>query len=221
MPDMPASPASLSFDHERPFRYVGGDPSIDLVNTADWTDRGLENDKLTGYDRLTRWAEGAGVVSATDAKRLRALAAEHPRSSRAAYEAARRLRVVFQRAFSAVARGTPFGPELGELNAALADALGRAVLAPGRSGVRQGALVWTWRGWGERLESILWPVTWSAASLLQSAEATKLRVCGGPGCGWMYVDRSRNGLRRWCTMDVCGTNEKTRRRRERARHAGG
>ena len=218
---MPASPGSLSFDHERPFRYVGGDPSIDLVNTADWTDRGLENDRLTGYDRLTQWAEGAGVVTATDAKRLRALAAEHPRSSRAAYEAARRLRAVLQCVFSAVARGTPFGPELGELNAALADALGHAELAPGPSGVGRGALVWTWRGWGERFESILWPVTWSAASLLQSAEAARLRMCGGPGCGWMYVDRSRNRLRRWCTMDVCGTNEKTRRRRERARHGGG
>ena len=28
-----------------------------------------------------------------------------------------------------------------------------------------------------------------------------------------YVDRSRNGLRRWCQMRTCGTREKSRRRR--------
>ncbi|HEV2853834.1 MAG TPA: CGNR zinc finger domain-containing protein [Thermoanaerobaculia bacterium] len=36
-----------------------------------------------------------------------------------------------------------------------------------------------------------------------------------PDCGWMYVDCSRNGLRRWCEMETCGTLEKSRRRRER------
>ena len=75
---MLASPRSLSFDHDKPFRYVGGDPSIDLVNTAEWTNRGLEKDRLSGYDRLTHWAEGARVITPADAKRLRAVAAEPP-----------------------------------------------------------------------------------------------------------------------------------------------
>ena len=217
---MLASPRSLSFDHDKPFRYVGGDPSIDLVNTAEWTNRGLEKDRLSGYDRLTQWAEGARVITPADAKRLRAVAAEHPRSSREAYEAARRLRALLQRVFAAVARGTSLGSELTQLNAVLADALMRAELTRARSGARQGAVAWTWRGWGERLESMLWPVTWSVAALLQSDEVSRLRVCDGPECGWMYIDRSRNGLRRWCQMDVCGTKAKTRRRRARARRAG-
>ena len=34
----------------------------------------------------------------------------------------------------------------------------------------------------------------------------------GADCGWMFVDRSRNRLRRWCQMETCGTMEKTRRR---------
>jgi predicted RNA-binding Zn ribbon-like protein len=36
----------------------------------------------------------------------------------------------------------------------------------------------------------------------------------------MFVDRSRNGFRRWCQMATCGTEEKTRRRAARARSAG-
>jgi predicted RNA-binding Zn ribbon-like protein len=35
----------------------------------------------------------------------------------------------------------------------------------------------------------------------------------------MYVDRSRNGLRRWCQMETCGTREKSRRRYQRLRKA--
>jgi predicted RNA-binding Zn ribbon-like protein len=42
-------------------------------------------------------------------------------------------------------------------------------------------------------------------------------VCAAPDCGWVYVDRSRNGFRRWCQMETCGTEEKSRRRAARTR----
>jgi predicted RNA-binding Zn ribbon-like protein len=48
--------------------------------------------------------------------------------------------------------------------------------------------------------------------LLESEDAGRIRVCDGVDCGWMYLDRSRNGLRRWCEMGTCGTREKNRRR---------
>ncbi len=50
----------------------------------------------------------------------------------------------------------------------------------------------------------------AASSTSQSGMAV---MSGGDDCGWMYVDRSRNGLRRWCQMRTCGTREKSRRRR--------
>jgi predicted RNA-binding Zn ribbon-like protein len=65
--------------------------------------------------------------------------------------------------------------------------------------------------------AIIRPVVKAAAELLVSSEAARVRVCGGPACGWMYVDRSRNHLRRWCRMETCGTREKSRRRRLPAR----
>jgi predicted RNA-binding Zn ribbon-like protein len=68
-----------------------------------------------------------------------------------------------------------------------------------------------------RLDSVIWPVLWSAASLIVSDEASRIRICGGPDCGWIYVDRSRNQLRRWCQMETCGTREKSRRRYQRGK----
>jgi predicted RNA-binding Zn ribbon-like protein len=76
-----------------------------------------------------------------------------------------------------------------------------------------------WVGADDRLDALLWPVVWSTAQLLTSADAAKLRVCAGHDCGWVYVDRSRNGFRRWCEMATCGTREKSRRRAERRRGA--
>jgi predicted RNA-binding Zn ribbon-like protein len=213
MPVMAATPDSISFAPEKKFRYVGGDPSLDLINTTEWTNQGLEKDRLSDYARLMEWAEGAGVLKAADARRLRSVAEQHPRSASRAYQRARQLRVVLQRVFSTVVRGVSPGPELHKFNVLLAGALAHGEFAR----INPGRLAWTWRGWGDAPECVLWPVVRSAAALLESANIVSLRICELPECGWMYLDHSRNGLRRWCQMDVCGTKEKTRRRRERTR----
>jgi predicted RNA-binding Zn ribbon-like protein len=208
-------PAPLTLAPDLPFKYVGGDPSIDLVNTVDWTSRGPVDERLTDYDRLTRWTEGAGLLTARQGSRLRARAAEHPRIAERAHRDALALRWQLRQIFSAIAEGKPVGaaPALSELNAGLSAALGQLELAPrGQGGGEGGALRWSWRDTDERLDHILWPVMRAAADLLVSDESTRIRECGGDDCGWMYVDRSRNGLRRWCQMEVCGTREKSRQR---------
>ena len=197
---------------ELPFKYVGGDPSLDLVNTIDWTGRGPEKERLTDYARLTRWAEGAGVVSKADAERLRRAGAAKPREARSAYEAALRLRGALQRLYESIAAGKRSEPAWEELNELLGESLRQLRLSPLRKG--DAAAQWDWHDI-ESLESLLWPVSWSAANLLTSEEAGRIRVCASLDCGWMYVDRSRNGLRRWCQMETCGTLEKSRRRAEK------
>jgi predicted RNA-binding Zn ribbon-like protein len=184
------------------FDYIGGDLAADLVNTGDWTDGSLRDDQLTDYSRLLEWAEGAGAITAGTARALSDVARERPRDAAAALDAARRLRAAIHDVFAAVVAGRP--PELAELNAALALALGRRRLG---SGAR-----WVWVGAERELASPLWPVVLAAATLLTSEDAGKLRICAGDDCGWMFVDRSRNGLRRWCQMATCGTAEKSRRR---------
>jgi predicted RNA-binding Zn ribbon-like protein len=220
---MPTIPASLTLAPHLPLKYVGGDPSIDLVNTVDWTARGLVDERLTDYERLTRWAEGARLVSARQGSRLRARALEHPRLAERAHRDAITLRWQLRQLFVAVAEGRPLGSlrELADVNAALSAALGQLELAPPVGGDGDGgALRWGWRDANERLDSVLWPVVRAAADLLASDESARIRECGGDDCGWMYVDRSRNGLRRWCQMGVCGTKEKSRQRALRRAEAG-
>lgn len=197
-----------------PFAYVGGDPSLDLVNTVDWTSAGPRHDRIGTYERFTAWAEGAGILSRRDGERLRAAARAHPRRAAAAFARMEEVRCTLQSLFTAAAAHGAPGPLLGRLNPLLAEALSHLELTAAGPRARL-----AWRGLGDDLASPLWPVLWAAARLLDSAEADHLRVCGGIDCGWVYVDRSRNGLRRWCEMGTCGTRAKSRRRAARRRKA--
>lgn len=212
------APTALSSNGQLPFKYVGGDAALDLVNTVDWTTRGPVEDRLTDYDRLTRWAEGAGTLSARQGSQHRALGAEHPRLAERVHRDALELRWQLRRLFTAIDRGERLdGSEaLEELNGSLRRAFAQLELtSPPRTSAPV-PLRWRWRDASERLESILWPVLRAAAELLVSNEAAQIRECRGEDCGWMYVDRSRNGLRRWCQMETCGNREKARRRAARS-----
>jgi predicted RNA-binding Zn ribbon-like protein len=187
-----------------PFGFIAGELALDFVNTVDWTDAGHVDERLTDYEALVRWSVEAGLLSKSAGDRLRRSAAARPREARAALAEAIRTRETLHEVFGAVASGRRPATALRELNALIGDAMGRLVLSD--------TLRWEWRD-GDRPDAMLWPVIRSAAELLASSEVGQIRVCGGSSCGWMFVDRSRNGLRRWCQMRTCGTREKTRRRR--------
>lgn len=209
------SPASLSFRPDLPFKFIGGDPSLDLVNTVDWTQDGLENDRLTDYTRLTQWAEEAGVISKDTTNALQTEARDRAREAEAALEGARHTRWVLQRVFASLGSGQIDEQALADFNELLDDSLRRLVVKKGNKRNSSSRLDWSWRGLGKSLATPLWLVVWSAAQLLTSEEAHRVRACDGPDCGWLFVDRSRNGLRRWCDMATCGTQAKSRRRATR------
>jgi predicted RNA-binding Zn ribbon-like protein len=194
---------------------VGGDPSLDLVNTVDWTEAGLVNERLPDYQRLVDWAQRAGLLSPGSVARLRRMAGTDPNGAQAALRKAWRVRGVLRRLFASIASGQPEDPDVVEEFAALLrGALQAMRLEPQRGRTKRHA--WAFPASATTLDGLLAPVLWSSARLLASADAESLRVCAGPDCGWMFVDRSRNGLRRWCEMRTCGTLEKTRRRSTRS-----
>jgi predicted RNA-binding Zn ribbon-like protein len=47
----------------------------------------------------------------------------------------------------------------------------------------------------------------------------KLRAC--PACGWLFLDKSRNGSRIWCDMAVCGNRQKSRLNYHKKRRQAG
>lgn len=46
-------------------------------------------------------------------------------------------------------------------------------------------------------------------------EPSRLRRCSGDACSLVFYDSSRNGARRWCSMEICGNRSKVRSHRAR------
>jgi len=56
-------------------------------------------------------------------------------------------------------------------------------------------------------------IAWQAISALFTIPQDRIGEC--PRCGWLFIDRSKGGRRRWCSMAVCGTSEKVKAFRQR------
>jgi predicted RNA-binding Zn ribbon-like protein len=106
--------------------------------------------------------------------------------------------------------------DLSALNRELSIALSHLRVMPA-----DGAYGWDWDRSGDNggalLDSPLWPVAQSAAELLTSPKLGRVKLCAGEGCGWVFLDESRNGSRRWCDSRDCGNRERVRRHLARKR----
>jgi predicted RNA-binding Zn ribbon-like protein len=110
------------------------------------------------------------------------------------------------------AEEAPSDPDVATLNAALREAPVRHTLARTPAG-----FAWRADAWSPTLPCLLAPVLWSAADLLAGPGRAVVRCCANPRCRVLFLDESRTGNRRWCSMAGCGNREKARRHYQRTR----
>src|ERR671914_2157753 len=74
----------------------------------------------------------------------------------------------------------------------------------------------TWVG-VQGMRSLLSSVARDAIDVLGGPRAARLKRCDGSRCSLLFVDTSRSGRRRWCSMERCGNRAKvaTHRRRRK------
>ena len=65
--------------------------------------------------------------------------------------------------------------------------------------------------------AILSYIARDAIDLLGSEAKSKLRECANPACPLLFVDSSRSGKRRWCSMERCGSMAKTAKFRSKTK----
>jgi len=203
-------------------KLVGGDPCIDFVNTVGGRvapdgrgdlPRVVRDDKLETYQDLVAWARHAALLDGQAARALTRRASRRRREASWVLSRAVAGREALHGVLSALMAGrTPATEDLVLLNSELLAVRRRERLVPARDGLRWDATLPVLR-----LDSVLWPVWRRAERVLTSGDLVRLRRCGGEGCGWLFLDRSRNRRRRWCTMEDCGNVSKVRRFRSRRR----
>jgi predicted RNA-binding Zn ribbon-like protein len=190
---------------------------LDFANTVNARPT-AQRDYLTSYADLVAWSVYAGALPASEVELLQ------PQGSRRAAEAvladAQRLRDTVYAVFSAiVADRRPERSEVERLGEAYAGALANVRIATrvGASslGDRGPAYELTWPVHAGQFDAPLWPVAHSAGELLLSGPLERVGEC--PSCGWLFLDTSRNGTRRWCSMATCGSRDKMARYHRRRR----
>ena len=187
---------------------LGGLICLDFVNTVDPRVGASRRDYLTDYANLVRWSGHAHLLSGDQQVVLLRAADQHPHEAAAVFSRAVALRETLYRVFSAAAdRLAPASADLDAIHAAYTDAMTQARLVS-----ESGGFLWRWPAESDAIDQMLWPIIRSAVELLTAPELRRVKVCPGLGdCGWLFLDTSKGGQRRWCSMESCGSRSKMRR----------
>jgi predicted RNA-binding Zn ribbon-like protein len=183
-----AEPAEPLAEDRDGFRFRGGHNALDLTATLAARIRGEPRELLARPADLDRWLISSG------------LAGEAPHATQDDVETARELR----EAIYALVSGRPSSAALTALNAV-------AALRPARPQLSASSQL---RMTGIAREYLA-TIAGSAIELLGSAERDRVRQCDGEGCSILFLDLSRSGGRRWCSMSGCGNRAKARTFRKR------
>ncbi|MET9953081.1 CGNR zinc finger domain-containing protein [Streptomyces sp. NPDC006339] len=178
--------------------HIAGHPVLDFTNTVAWrTDESRRAERVPDAAAWARWAATAGLGAAPPSD-----------EDEAVLNGLRGLREALAAVLDALVDGTtPPAPAWETLRRAALAAREAAALPP----------AFPLRPVPASLPDAL---ALLAEELLSDARAlARVRRCAGPGCGWFFLDRSRNGARRWCSSSDCGNRDRARRHYARTRPA--
>lgn len=206
-----ASPPSRA---SKPFELSGGALCLNFANT--WGNQGDdETDRLRCYEDLLAFARQTELLGEETSAAFCRAAAASPKAAADALAFAHQLRSSIYRIFSARAADRSVSQEDVEtINGVLGQAISHRRLAQ-----RDGDFEWTWTDMGvDELRAPTWAIIESVAALLTTHDTCcRVRECNADDCSWLFLDGSRSGSRRWCSMKSCGNRAKARRHYHRSR----
>jgi len=189
-------------DYRGTYKLVGGQLSLDLINTVSWPETAREHDWFDPPTNVTVWAVENGLIDDKTRRRLDETLTRHPERARSDLTRVREIRATLRSALAPPARSDPPSPDaVNRLSALLGDVCGRRRLDPV-------TLQWSW-GSPATLEDVMAPVIWNAGDVLTTVSTARLGRC--PSCDWLFHDTTRNRSRRWCDMADCGSRDKALR----------
>lgn len=186
-------------------RLDGGVFCLDFVNTVHSRFDPITFDYIKDYGDLLGWLRKCEVVPQPVMSRLKKWHASDSQGAERVLKQVRDVRDLLYRMFSAIAAGqSPRTADLNWFQGLVEKTWGYLRIEPG-----QNCWEWSWAGQALDLGHPLRLVIKSAAELLISGNVTRVKEC--PACGWVFLDQSKNGSRRWCSMDTCGSIDKASR----------
>lgn len=172
------------------FEHVANSIALELVNSVNNRHQ-PQIDGLSDVMSFSSWAKSIG----------RPL--ESPLKENDLAEG-RELRELIYRVFRAVANSEDPAPaDLASLVQRQAAGLYHSELTPSPRGY--------FRAWSQNPTptALFAELSDNAVETLRTKPLHRIRQC--PRCGWLFVDTTRNGTRKWCSMMMCGGQVKAQR----------
>ena len=192
------------------FLFVGNHLALDFLNTK-LVLAGSPKELLPDVDAVVRWLVASGLLTRTKGKALAKTWRDTPQAGvllRKLLEFREGLRAVVVRQEAGFSVSNAF---IAELNSLLKQHPG--VIALQREGEKLG-LETAFEL--EKPDDVWAPIAIAVAELLSDVSPARLRKC--EACIVHFLDTSKKGSRRWCSMNICGNRIKVAayQRRKRA-----
>lgn len=199
-----------------PFLF-GGRLCLDFINTVNSRARPATRDYLPDWPALLAWCRQTSALDRRMCDRIEELGLQDAAAAGDAHAMAIGLREAIYRIFYSLIAGQPAAEkELHFLDRVARKARQSQILRPGRPNFR-----WEWNEARFGFEAPALAVALAASDLLVQGDLRRVKQCPPPdGCGWLFYDETKNGARRWCSMEHCGGTAKARRYAERHGAAG-
>lgn len=183
-------------------RLDGGVECLDFVNTVPDRFDGTNRDNLSSFNDLIYWAKKAKIIDNTSFAAVEKAAKLNGRKSRDFFAEAIGIRSLIYSIFKPISNHQKVKPaDLEVFNEVV-----KRYFVFLEIGARKDGFVEQWNFDSSQFYSITAPIIKSAYELLLSGKLERVKEC--PNCGWLFLDTTKNGKRRWCSMEDCGSNVK-------------
>jgi len=187
------SQARTSPGRPRSIQFRLGDRRPCIALAATLGDRGREQplERIPDPETLARWCLEGGFLAVS------------PKIAAPELASVRLLREAIYRAACAVRQlRKPLPEDVATINVWAA----RGTLVPELTPDGRSA------GWKDEraLSPVLATIARDAIDMLTRTPPIRIKLCADPTCRALFVDESRPGQRRWCSMNFCGNRSKSR-----------
>ena len=197
------------------FLFIGNHLALDFLNTCPVRD-GMPQELLADFDALLRWLRAAVFLGSRELENLPEKWADSARARRALEEVRAFREELRKEVLKWEAGGKLHRSTIEKLNPLLAR---YPMLAKVTATDNQPRMSMYFQP--RQPEDLLTPLAYGAARLFTEADHTRVRKCGQ--CVLHFLDTSKKGTRRWCSMRLCGNRLKVSAyaRRKRIGHRAG
>lgn len=192
----------------------GGCLCLDFINTVHSRTVAEPFEYLSGYGELLDWSVKVEILTLSERKELESISGENrEKANKVLADLIDTREFLYALFFPMAQNKIPDDSIQGQFNKLLTETMSQVELyVSDNLEARQ-----HWKNKAD-LKFPLYPVIKSAYDLLNANTPERIKECDA--CGWLFLDKSKNKSRKWCSMESCGSNVKAKRYYHRKKASG-